>query len=41
MESDAANEMMNLIRSNLLGADFSSLSKDSSGIDVVGAEEFS
>eukprot|EP00535_Pseudo-nitzschia_heimii_P008855 CAMPEP_0197187044 /NCGR_PEP_ID=MMETSP1423-20130617/15114_1 /TAXON_ID=476441 /ORGANISM="Pseudo-nitzschia heimii, Strain UNC1101" /LENGTH=645 /DNA_ID=CAMNT_0042638519 /DNA_START=57 /DNA_END=1994 /DNA_ORIENTATION=+ len=41
VESEAANEMMDLIRSDLIGADFSSLSKDSSGIVVVGAEEFS
>ena len=39
--SDAANEMMDLIRSNLIGADFSSLPEDPSGISLVGAEEFS
>ena len=33
--------MMDLIRTDLLGADFSSLDKDPSGIDLVGAEEFS
>lgn len=41
VESDAANEMMDLIRSNLIGADFSSLTEDDSGIKLVGAEEFS
>jgi hypothetical protein len=41
VESDAANEMMDLIRSDLLGADFSSLAEDPSGIALVGAEEFS
>ena len=41
MKSDAANEMMDLIRTNLLGIDFSSLAEDPSGISLVGAEEFS
>ena len=41
MASDAANEMMDLIRTNLIGADFASLAEDTSGISLVGAEEFS
>jgi uncharacterized protein YjbI with pentapeptide repeats len=41
VESDAANEMVDLIRADLLGADFSSLAEDPSGISLVGSEEFS
>lgn len=41
VESDAANKMVDLIRSDLLGADFSSLAEDPSGISLVGSEEFS
>ena len=39
--SDGANEMMDLIRTDFVGADFSSLAEDPSGISLVGAEEFS
>ena len=41
VESDAANEMMDLIRTDLIGTDFASLAEDPSGISLVGAEEFS
>mmetsp|Transcript_25761 Transcript_25761/g.56679 ORF Transcript_25761/g.56679 Transcript_25761/m.56679 type:complete len:646 (-) Transcript_25761:1667-3604(-) len=41
VESDAANEMMDLIRDSYVEADLSSLDEDPSGIKVVDAEEFS
>jgi len=41
VESDAANEMMDLIRADLLDADYSSLADHHSEIVLVGAEEFS
>ena len=41
VESDAANQMMDLIRDEFVTSDVSSLPVDSSGIKLVGAEEFS
>ena len=41
VDSDAANKMMDLIRKDLVEGDLSKLKEDDSGINIVGAEEFS
>lgn len=41
MESNAANQMMDLIRDNFVNGDLASVAADESGIQVVAAEEFS
>ena len=40
VDSDAANKMMDLIRDNFVNGDLSAVPEDSSGIKIVGAEEF-
>lgn len=41
MESDAANQMMDLIRNELVDGDLSKITDADSGIKIVGGEEFS
>jgi hypothetical protein len=41
VESDAANNMMDLIRDQLVDGNVSKIPEDDSGIKIVGAEEFS
>ncbi len=40
MDSDAANKMMDIIRDEFVNGDVSTVADDSSGIKLVGAEEF-
>lgn len=40
VDSDAANQMMDLIRDNFVDGDCSTISGDESGIKLIGAEEF-
>jgi hypothetical protein len=41
VDSDAANDMMDLIRDKYVNGDLSAVDDDESGIKIVGAEEFS